>query len=123
MTVITVYTLFFDDIRLMLLPKSTDNFFYTVSAIAMIVFIIEIMASMYAIEGYFPSFFFWLDLVSTVTMIPDIGWLWLAIVGGDNSGGDNQATDLAKTARASKVTRMLRVVRLARIIRLVKLYK
>lgn len=71
------------------MPKATDDFFFTLSAIAMFVFIVEILASMYAIEGYFPSFFFWLDLVSTVTMIPDIGWLWLAIIGGDNSGGDN----------------------------------
>ena len=123
MTIVTVYTLFFDDLRLILLPKSTDDFVYTLSALAMLVFILEIFASIYAVEGYFPSFFFWLDLVSTVTMIPDIGWLWFEIVGGDNTNSDNQATDLAKTARASKVTRMLRVVRLARIIRLVKLYK
>lgn len=89
MTIITVYTLFFDDLRIICLPKSFDNTFYGISSAAMAVFTIEILASIYAVDGYFPSFFFWLDLVSTVTMIPDIGWLWdLMIGGGDaNDGG------------------------------------
>lgn len=125
MTLITIYTLFFDDLRVLCLPKSIDDFFYTLSAAAMATFTFEIIASIYAVEGYLWSFFFWLDVISTVTMIPDIGWLWVLIVKGGAEGGDGggQATDLAKTARASKVTRILRVVRLARVIRLVKLYK
>ena len=67
------------------------------------------------------SFFFWLDIISTVTMIPDCGWIWEPLIDG-NDGGDS-ATDLAKTSRAGRVTRVIRVIRLIRLIRIVKLYK
>ena len=121
MTLVTIYTLFFDDLRIVCFPISSDNFWYSCSAIALLVFVVEMCLSIYALDEYFCTFFFWLDLISTITMIPDIGWLWNLIVGGET--GSNQATDIAKASRASKVTRLLRVVRLVRIIRLVKLYK
>ena len=85
MTIVTVYTLFFDDIRLLAAPISWDNVFYTFSTLSMFVFTVETCLSIYAIDDYFLSFFFWLDFVSTVTMIPDIGWLWDLIVGGSNN--------------------------------------
>lgn len=67
------------------------------------------------------SFFFYLDFVSTLSMIPDCGWIWDLIVGDSSTG--SSATDLAKTSRASKVTRVIRIIRLIRLIRIVKLYK
>jgi hypothetical protein len=86
MTIITIYSLFTDDIRVIALPKHVDDLFYGLSSFAMLCFTVEISASVYAIDGYFGNFFFWLDVISTVTMIPDIGWLWMLIVGGnDNS--------------------------------------
>lgn len=81
MSLITLYTLYFDDLRIIFFPKSADNYFYSVSTCAFAAFILEIGFSVYAIEGYFLSFFFWLDLVSTITMIPDIDFIWLAIIG------------------------------------------
>ena len=81
MTIITLYTLFFDDIRVIFFHKSADDYFYGLSAFAMFTFILEMILSIYAVEGYFMSFFFWLDLVSTTTMISDVGWLWLIIMG------------------------------------------
>ena len=87
MTIITIYTLFFDDLRVICLPKSLDDLFFTMSSVAMLAFSVEIIASIYAVEHYVWSFFFWLDVISTVTMIPDIGWLWMLIVGGHEGGG------------------------------------
>ena len=69
------------------------------------------------------SFFFWLDFVSTVSMLPDIGWVWQAWTGGGGSGSAGNAAQLAKTSRAGRVTRVIRVIRLIRLIRIVKLYK
>lgn len=82
MTLVTIYTLFFDDLRVIWFPISLDNFWYSCSLIAMLIFIVEMCLSIYAVDDYFCSFFFWLDFISTVTMIPDIGWLWISIVGG-----------------------------------------
>lgn len=122
MTIITVYALYFDDIRILFFPKSMDDIFYGITLFGMIAFLAEIIIASYAKDGYIFSFFFWLDIISTVTMIPDCGWIWDPIIGGGGDGSDS-ATDLAKTSRAGRVTRVIRVIRLIRLIRIVKLYK
>jgi len=122
MSIVTVYTLFFDDIRMVLFKKSMDDIFYNLSFVSMIVFALEFLISCYALDGYFMTFFFYLDFISIITMIPDVGWLWELIV-GEGQSSSSQATDIAKTTRASKFTRVLRVIRIVRMIRIVKLYK
>jgi hypothetical protein len=52
----------------------------------------ELLLSIYAKKGYWWSFYFWLDLIATVSLIPDIGWIWNPIVGNDEgNGGSNDA--------------------------------
>ena len=69
------------------------------------------------------GFFFWLDLLSTVSLIFDIGWISDGIFGTSAENAQN-AAQLARASRASKVgSRAGRIVRLVRLIRLVKLYK
>jgi hypothetical protein len=121
MTIITIYALYFDDLRILLFPKSHDDIFFGITLVGMICFALEIVLSSYAKPEYIFSFFFYLDMVSTVSMIPDCGWIWDAIVGDADTSSN--ATDLAKTSRASKVTRVIRILRLIRLIRIVKLYK
>ncbi len=119
MTLVTFYALFFDDIRIVAFDKSKDDWFFGLTLFGMIAFAVEIFFASIAKEDYFPNFFFWLDLVSTLSMIPDCGWIWDPITGG----GSTNATDLTGTARAGRVTRVIRVIRLIRLIRIVKLYK
>jgi hypothetical protein len=124
MSAITIYTLFFDDIRTIALTKEDDNICYIITCICFAAFTIEIFLASISKEEYFLTFFFWLDVVSTLSMIPDIGWIWDAMIGtggGDNTAGN--AASLAKTSRAGRVTRVIRVIRLIRLIRIVKLYK
>mmetsp|Transcript_35528 Transcript_35528/g.25934 ORF Transcript_35528/g.25934 Transcript_35528/m.25934 type:complete len:129 (-) Transcript_35528:1101-1487(-) len=123
MTLITIYALFFDDIRVLVFPKSVDDIFYGITLFAMICYTVEIFLASIAVDDYFLSFFFWLDLVSTISMIPDCGWIWDPIVGSGSDGKADSATDLAKTSRAGRVTRVIRIIRLIRLIRIVKLYK
>ena len=129
MTLITIYALFFDDIRMMAFPASQDDIFFGITLVCMIMFATEIvLASIGKGNEYACTFIFWLDVVSTVSMIPDCGWIWdpfiEAIVGiGESGGGAESATSLAKTSRAGRVTRVIRVIRLIRLIRIVKLYK
>jgi hypothetical protein len=122
MSVVTIYTLFFDDIRVVLFKKKWDNIFFSLSFFSMIIFAAEFIISCFAIDNYPMTFFFLLDLLSIITMIPDVGWLWELIV-GESQSNSSQATDIAKTTRASKFARVLRVIRIVRMIRIVKLYK
>ena len=121
MTLMTIYALYFDDLRILLFPKDADDIFYGITLVGILCFTVEIIIASYAKDDYINSFFFWLDIISTVTMIPDCGWIWEPLIDG-NEGGDS-ATDLAKTSRAGRVTRVIRVIRLIRLIRIVKLYK
>ena len=124
MTVITVYSLFFDDIRIIACPKSSDNVFFGLTLVSFIFFCLEILLACVSIDGYFNSFFFWLDIVSTITMIPDCGWIWYAITQqGTILLNTNRTTDIAKTTRASRVTRIIRIIRLMRLFRIFKMYK
>lgn len=122
MTLLTFYALFFDDIRILAFHKSHDDFFYGITAAGVIIFFIEILLSSYAKPEYMFHFFFYLDIISTLSMIPDCGWIWELIIEG-NPSDTKGATDLAKASRAGRVTRVIRVIRLIRLIRIVKLYK
>ena len=60
-----------------------------VTFVCMSLFTLEIIIRSYAQEEYVYSFFFWLDIISTVSMIPDIPWIWEPIIGeGGGGGGD-----------------------------------
>ena len=120
MTFFTIYALFFDDIRVLVLPKELDDLCYSLTLLLIVIFGSECALMIVAKEGYWNSFFFWLDLVSTVSLVFDIGWIM------DNYINDTvfiNATSLIKTTRAGRITRVIRIIRLIRIIRIVKIYK
>lgn len=126
MTIVTIYALFGDDFRLLFSPKSGDPVFWSITCVAMFLFLVELIMSSIAQKDYFLGFYFWLDLIATVSLITDIGWIYNEIVGGGDISADNasQASSLARAGRGARVgTRAGRIVRLVRLIRIVKLYK
>ena len=76
MAIITVYALFGDDIRTVAFQKSADNAFYIITIICLIFFLAEIIIASKVKSDYFLSFYFWLDLVATLSLIFDIGFIW-----------------------------------------------
>jgi len=129
MTILTIYALFGDDIRLTGTVKSADDVFYTLTTFCLFFFTIEIVLNSIARKDYFLGFFFWLDLISTISLITDIGWIWDEIMGtGDSSATNAQSgAKVARSSRGAKIGsragRIARVIRLIRLIRVVKLYK
>lgn len=122
MAIITVYTLFADDLRVIFLLPTYDDFFFFLTTVCFLLFLGEISVSCYAIKGYFLGFFFWLDILATLSMLADIGWIMdnvTIVIGGDTS----DVSSVSKTSRAARVTKIVRLVRLIRLIRIVKLYK
>jgi len=76
MTLVTLYALFMDDIRVLALPIEADVILWGVTTGAFALFIIELLLSSFAIDGYLCGFYFWLDLIATISLISDIGWIW-----------------------------------------------
>eukprot|EP00927_Polykrikos_kofoidii_P071073 TRINITY_DN67406_c0_g1_i1.p1 TRINITY_DN67406_c0_g1~~TRINITY_DN67406_c0_g1_i1.p1 ORF type:complete len:1008 (+),score=163.09 TRINITY_DN67406_c0_g1_i1:421-3024(+) len=105
----------------------------------MVVFSVEIYVCSWGKPGYFLGFFFFLDIVSTVTLVLDVSVVsehffgdaisnWSS--GDTTTEDDGSSSDSAEAARAARMSRagtkagrIVRLVRLVRLIRLVKLYK
>lgn len=119
MSGVTFYALFADDIRILAFPMSADLPLDILTIIAITLYLIELVLSIIAIEKYFLSFYFWVDLVSLLSMFPDVR---LFMSGFEGSMGREEA-DIAQTGRASKVIKIIRIIRLIRLLRVVKIYK
>lgn len=81
MAALTLYAIFMDDIRMLALHKDTDYIIFGITCWVMCMFFLEIVFSSIAIPDYFIGFYFWLDLIATLSLITDIDWIWDPIVG------------------------------------------
>jgi len=81
MTIVTLYALFGDDIKIAVFTKQDDNVFNYITTFALGFFAVEITINALVQDNYFNSFYFWLDIVSTISLITDISWIWDSIIG------------------------------------------
>ena len=104
----------------MAFERNDDIGFDVVSLIMIAVFLAEIVLSWIAYEDYGFSFFFFLDLVSALSIGLDVGLITDLIEGGSTYSISRVAAQ-SRTTRVA--TRVVRIVKLFRIIRVMKLYK
>ena len=158
MSLMTVYALYGDDVRIIAFQPSVDAVFLTISAIAFAFFLIEISLLSWCKQGYLRrpnlnaihdvcsmyswknrqsttewlsevwnvmqpgSFYFWLDLISTFSMLIEMPWFFqLFGEGGDERGEVNSTVNTS--AQAANNLKVLRILRMVRLVRLAKLYK
>ena len=88
MTIVTIYALLGDDLRIIFWENTADPIFLGITVASMVFFGIEIVLASIGKPGYFNSFFFWLDVVSTLSLVTDIDLFMEAITGG--GGDDNE---------------------------------
>ena len=81
MLFVTIYALIGDDIRILAFDRNQDDVFLWLNVVAFSMFVIELLFSSIGMKEYFGSFFFWLDLVSTVSIITDIEPVWNLLTG------------------------------------------
>jgi len=113
-TVLTLWALIGDDLKMLLTEKSADGLFDAGVYFCISVFTLEVILSCLGKGGYFLSFYFALDIISTASLVLDLSkvddMFYQEMRGG-------------KTARiGAKATRLIRVVRLVRILKLYKAY-
>ena len=48
--------------------------------LSLALFTLELLVQSCVVDDYKYSFFFWLDFIATVSLIPDIAWLWAAVL-------------------------------------------
>ena len=93
-----------------------DPIFDACTVLALVIFAIDLFVSSLGKDDYYLSFFFYLDLVATLSLILDITTVaaWIAGAGGDSTVSDG--------TQAAKILRILRLIRLIRIVKLYKQY-
>lgn len=74
--ILVLYALFADDVRTICLPKSTDTILDSITVVCIFVFTAEIVVSLITRKGYFSSFFFYLDIISTLTLFFDLTYVY-----------------------------------------------
>ncbi|OMJ66960.1 hypothetical protein SteCoe_36024 [Stentor coeruleus] len=127
MTLVTLWALFGDDLRLFTTSKNADYYFYISFIVILILFILEIFFTSLVVDDYKYSFFFWLDIIASVSLVLDIPYLIDPIIsffGGTVTTAD---VTLATTSSANNAqgiaSKVLKSFRLIRLVRIVKLYK
>ena len=114
----TIYALFAFDLNLALGDKDADIVMDYATFVAFLVFVVELVMSLVCVPGYI-QFFFWLDVVATISMYFEIGF----ITQKSNLAIANDLA-LAKAGRAAKAgARAGRLSSILRLIRLVKIFK
>lgn len=114
--------MFADDVRTAAFGKSADLAFDSIGIALMCIFTVEIVLSSLVLEDYFLSFFFFLDILSTASILFDVSMFTDQVFSSDSTS--KNLSQLAAQSKASRAaTRAVRIVKLFRIIRVIKLYK
>lgn len=93
----------------MFLPLSVDSYFHHLNEFIFIFFLTEFLLYCLFKKKFLFSFYFYLDIVAIASLIPQVGFIWNAILVVLNSNGKNSSTvdaitsnsHLAKASRAS----------------------
>lgn len=127
--IITLASLFADDLKLYLLPLVLDNIYYALVLINIMLFTFEITVTSIGWKGYFLSFYFFTDIIATLTLFLDLGWLFHAIAGTRDFKG-KEAVDIYNFAikgenlkKGTRAAQVIRIIRLIKLLRIIKLYK
>ena len=92
----------------------SDNALYGILTFVFICFCLESIVLSVVQPNYFLSFFFWMDIVGTISIILDIGWISESFLktGSSNQGSILRATRAAKLgARYGRLMRILKLIK------------
>jgi hypothetical protein len=80
MSIVTIYSLFGNNIKIAFVDPSHDVIFNSLSSLTIGLFLIEIILSCFANLDYPWSFFFWLDIISTLSLCLEIDWVAMPLL-------------------------------------------
>ena len=102
-------------------PDVTNPRMWGVLLAVFIVFMIETFILSLVQDGYFLSFFFWMDLLGTLSIILDIGWIANTFL---PAGQKTQGTSVLRAAKlGARYGRLMRLLKLMRFVRFIPCLK
>jgi hypothetical protein len=125
-SIITIIVLYADDFRIIAVVRDEDMYIDILLICSIIVFVMELIISTYALPGYPWSFFFWLDVISILSMPMDI-YVVMEYFSGQSDDlifQTDDASNVARVGRASRVgTKAGRYIKLVKLIKIIKVSK
>ena len=73
--ILTIFALFGDNLRIAFSSKSADESFSVIMCFIFAVYTIEIFLNSISEDRYLFSFYFWLDIISTISLLLDMHWI------------------------------------------------
>jgi hypothetical protein len=75
MAIFTCFALFGSDLKVIFLYPKHDDIFNAIYLFVLFLFLVEFFCNWYVKPAYVSTFFFWLDLMSIVSMFLEIDWI------------------------------------------------
>jgi hypothetical protein len=105
-------------------PDSDNAALYSILIAIFVLFSLELILMSFVEKGYFLSFFFWLDLLGTFSIIIDIAWISNRFIPNSNSVSQGSVVRSTRAARlASRYGRLLRLMRIMRVFKTLPCFK
>ena len=126
----TIVALFASDIQRLAVPPAMDVYIQYLLTSAFGFFVLELVLSVGADPRHWKSLFFWLDLVATFSLVPDLPWLVDLLQQMFDGPTSAESLTVARAGRAAKVGaragrmgKMARLLRLTRLLRVLKMFR
>lgn len=115
--IVSIYSLFIEDFKSLLVSGKYDTVFSIIFLLIFILFIFEISVIVVLDERYICSLFFWIDVVSTISLIMEIHWIMEFI----NFNKTNAIKQIGRGGRlATRAIRLLRFLRTLKVLTITK---
>jgi len=123
--VCTITSLLAYDFTIAFLPKSVDMSTDIILLIVFAFFFVELIVASLVRRGYFLSFWFWLDFIAMISMIPDLALLLSLFGAGDGeiNVANTQASKAGKSGRSAVALKAIRMIRFSRLLRVLRVFK
>ncbi len=122
-TIVIIFLLFSNDMKY-LLSQDISILFNILYIIIAVMFLIEIFLSCWIIESYLFKIFFWVDLISILSLIFDIDWMiYQFIPEYDENRGMDYSNLERRREMNNDVSIIIEILRILRLVRIVKIYK
>lgn len=85
---LSIFSLFHEDIKILSLPKTVDYPFHHVNEFIFFFFLLEFIVFILSQKDFIGSFYFYLDIVSLISLIPEVHIIWdpiLMLIEDDSS--------------------------------------
>lgn len=91
-----------------------------------VIFMVEICIQCFVKKNYFFSFYFWVDVIGTLSLLLDVPFVINPILGIQSSASVNRAgvgKQVSRSADSIRFTRFARILRIFRLIRVIRVFK